>query len=235
MKSISTLALAAAIASSQAMADDGKIEISIVKAPEPVTYRMENSMAGGFGWIVHKMRNSSLSTALTGDMYRLKPKLSDALNDDVSANLKAAGVSLSDGAKVIIDPAKPWSVKWPSLNPDDKIVLYTYIESIGVASSNLSTVYEPTLYVVYCILTPEKKDDCSNWGRASFGNGETVDSETSIAATPAEKWATSDDVFLRVTELSEAYKRGITKIAPGVAARVIRYLDSRQKLADAKQ
>lgn len=235
MRAITIAALSLALANFHAAAADGAIEISIVKAPEPMNYRMENSMAGGFGWIVHKMRNNSLSTALTGDMYRLKPRLANLLNEEVTASLKSAGASLSDGPKVIIDPAKPWSVNWQSLNPDGKITLYTYIESIGVVSSNLSAVYEPTMYIVYCVLTPEKKDDCSSWGRMSFGNGETVDSETSIAATPAEKWASSDDVFLRVAELDQAYKRAITKMAPEISARVLRYLEERKNPPIAKQ
>jgi hypothetical protein len=224
-----TLAFALALIASAALAQDvdskpkdeaAPVSVLLAKAPEPVSYRMENSMAGGFGWIVHKMRNSSLSTALTGDMYRMNPRYMDLLNDGLVSGLKSAGVVTEEGQKVLVNPAKPWDVKWASLHNESNIVLYTYIERIGVRSSNLSSTYEPFVYVVYCLLTPAKKDDCASWGRISFGDGADVDTATSTAATPGERWATSDDVFLRVKELDQAYRRGITRISEGVAGKV---------------
>lgn len=200
--------------------------IAILKAPEPSFYAMENkSHVGG---LIHFFRNNALGSNLSMDFLRLKPNLAELINQDVSTQLKAKNISLSASPKVNINPEKPWKLDYSLLSKHDKPVLFVYVESIGVKSQRNEEAYKPFIYLVFCLITPKYTNDCTEFGRSSFGDGADEDSEEgwSITNTREEQWRNADEVYANLPEINQAYRRVLPRMTTWLVNYVTNYLDS---------
>jgi hypothetical protein len=216
--------IAAECLSSAAFAErQNDAPIDTLYGPEPIAYTMRSDfnvigtvLTAPLSLFVTRSRNSGMSDRLTGMMYRRDQKYSQKLHAEFRAELSALGVALGDQRRARVDPTKPETIQSSTINPDGKTVIYTYFESIGVRSHHNKSYYQPSVYAVYCIVTPAVKNDCTASDRIVFGDN-YEDSETTIAATPDQRWADSDDVYLRVEDLDKTIQEVIPKMAAMMA------------------
>ncbi|MBK8318446.1 MAG: hypothetical protein IPL05_07590 [Betaproteobacteria bacterium] len=131
---------------------------------------MENSMAGGFGWLVHKARNSSMSGRLTteGHQKRLQAeRLSSerSRNDSIEIRQK-----ITPPPPVGINPVKPYDIKYADPLGWNAL-LHVYVERIGIQSSE-KVRPQPYLHVFIACSSPAKAaDGCTYSERSSYGEG----------------------------------------------------------------
>lgn len=221
-------ALALSILSQFAVADDANpgYALAIIKTPEPIEYRMENSMAGGFGWLVHKARNSSMSGRLSSEVFRRASfKPNEILRSEIEASLVKAGLRLSPPPAVSINPVKPYDVKYSAIPLGGNALLHVYIQKIGVQSHSRSSTYQPFIDAVYCLIIPgQEAKGCTYSEESFYGEGITEEDGLFYPADLADQWADEDDVFRRSTSIEPALMKGISKIADGVSKVVINYL-----------
>lgn len=238
LKSIVSLSAASVIAMS-AVAQDQEANpvepeatpsrsIAVLMAPEPTEYKMENkSHVGG---LVHFFRNNSLGSNLSLDMMRQKPRLAELLNHEVAKQLSGKGISISAAPSVSINAEKPWKLDYSTLSKHDKPVLFIYYESIGVKSQRSEGTYKPFTYVVYCLVTPKRSKDCTESGRASFGDGHDEDSDEgwTIANLREEQWRSADEVYANLPEITQAYRRAVPRMVGWLTESAVAYLGSEE-------
>lgn len=201
--------------------------LAVLKTPEPIEYRMENSWVGGallvgVPWLINKGRNGSLSSTLTTELIQAKPN--EYLRGEVESILARSGIGTIEPPKVSISPVKPWDVRYAAINTDGKPFLHVYVERIGVQSRGSSRTYQPFLHVVYCLVIPPNNKDCTYSERSYYGEGYTEEDYLVYPADLADQWADSDDVFRRVKSVEASLYKGLSKIADGVAKDVIKYM-----------
>lgn len=206
-------------AASLSLCKADELSISIIKTPEPIKYRMESSMAGGFLWMVSAARNSSMSERLSDVLVRANLRLNEELSDNVSAILKVKGLTVLP-VQVAINPVKPWDVKYSKIGQGEPI-LHIYLEKIGIQSRPESSTYRPFAHVVYCLYVPAKNDDCTYGDRAYYGEGYKVEDYLVYPADDAYQWADQDDAMRRIDNVAESLHRAVAKIAPGIAAAIL--------------
>lgn len=219
------LALGLLAQSAQAADATGDKHLAIIKTPEPIEYRMENSMAGGFGWLVHKARNSSMSGRLTTEAIKNDFKPNDYLRNEVEMILSKSGLKITPPPPVGINPVKPYDVKYATIPLDGNALLHVYVERIGIQSRAKSSTYQPYLHVFYCLLIPGKAaDGCTYSERSYYGEGYTEEDYLVYPADIADQWADEDDVFRRLKSVETALLKGLSKIAGGVSKDVIKFM-----------
>ncbi|MGB4064223.1 MAG: hypothetical protein WBK19_10400 [Azonexus sp.] len=198
-------------------ADD--LSISMLRTPEPIKYRMESSMAGGFLWMVSAARNSSMSERLSDVLVRSNLRLNEELGGQVSAILKTNGIAVTP-VLAAINPVKPWDVKYSKIGQGEPI-LHIYLEKVGIQSRPESSTYRPFAHVVYCLYLPAKTDDCAYGDRAYYGEGYKIEDYLVYPADEAYQWADQDDAMRRIDNVAEALHKAIAKMAQGIAAAIV--------------
>lgn len=204
---------------------DQPISISILKTPEPIKYRMESSMAGGFLWMVSAARNGSMSERLSDVLVRADLLLNESLAQQVSSELQSKGIPIAQPTIATINPVKPWDVKYSSIKIGSDALLHVYLEKVGIQSRPESSTYRPFAHVVYCLHIPSKGSDCAYGDRAYYGEGYKVEDYLVYPANEAYQWADSDDAMRRIDNVAEALRSVVAKVAPGIASAVIANLE----------
>lgn len=207
-------------------------KISTAYAPEPIAYSMRSDMIAAtvlfapVSLFVAKGRNSGLGDRLTSIMYRQKPEFSAKLHTAFRASLEENGIALGDGRRAKTDPTDPYTYSTKSIASAGAPVVYTYFESIGVRSHHNRSYYQPAVYAAYCYIAEASQKDCDYADRAVFGDN-YEDSEMTIAATPGDRWADADDVYLRADELKASIDDAIPKLAAMMAKSLASELQNR--------
>lgn len=217
---ISFAASSAILLSTLASAEGQVISISVLKTPEPIKYRMESSMAGGFLWMASAVRNGSMSERLSDVLVRANLRLNEELGAKVAEGLKNSGISVAT-ISVPINPVKPWDTKYSQIASESDAVLHVYLEKVGIQSRPESSTYRPFAHVVYCLYVPSKGDGCAYSDRAYYGEGYKVEDYLVYPANDAYQWADSDDAMRRVDNIAESLHGAIAKMAPGIAAAIM--------------
>lgn len=200
--------------------------IALLKIQNPVTIRMENDphlLVSGLAMLgFSKIRNASMSDRLTSELYRMNQNYGGLLSDELKKHLAAANITITDAPALAVNPEKPWNYKFPPIAANGPRSLYVYFESIGIRSHHNTSYYQPKAHVVYCMMTPAIKNDCSYGERISFGDNYDTEDESTILATPAERWFDDNDAYRRIGEIDQALKRGIVIMAERLANQIIR-------------
>lgn len=229
IKKIATLAMASCLSFQVAAqtTNPQAIEVSLIKGPEPIKYQMTNDMNLAFAivglWIpllANKARNSSMSSELTTEIYRLNPRFSDLLHDELQKNLTSLGINVTPGPDVSVDPTKKWDANFKAMNPDNKNVIYMFFDNIGVRAHHQHTTYQPVAYAHACLLTPKDKKYCTEEFSVAFGDNHEVEDDYVVLAEPGERWRDDADVHMRVRDVEKALRRGITKMAVGLSKQI---------------
>lgn len=228
---ISVAASIATLLSSLSFAADQTISVSILKTPEPIKFRMESSMLGGFLWMASSVRNSSMSDRLSDVLVRADLRLNEALGRQVSAELTKRGVVVSQGISAAINPVKPWDVRYSAIQIGSDALLHIYIEKVGIQSRPESSTYRPFAHVVYCLYAPSKSNDCTYSDRAYYGEGYKEEDYLVYPANDAYQWTDSDDVMRRVDNVAESLRSIVDKVSPGIAAAIVGNIEEMQKSA----
>lgn len=212
-----------------------ELTISTAYAPEPIAYAMRGDMNvaatvlfAPISLFVAKGRNSGLGDRLTAIMYRQKPEFSAKLHAAFRASLEANGIALGEGRRAKTDPTDPYTYSTRSIASAGAPVVYTYFESIGVRSHHNRSYYQPAVYAAYCYIAEASQKDCDYADRAVFGDN-YEDSEITIAATPGDRWADAEDVYLRADELKSSIDGAIPKLAEMMANSLAGELRRRSK------
>lgn len=194
------------------------LPIFMLKTPEPIKFRMESSIAGGFLWMASAVRNSSMSERLSDVLVRGNLKLNEELGEQISEILKKNGVSVS-AVSAPINPVKPWDTKYSQITINGAL-LHVYLEKVGIQSRPESSTYRPFAHVVYCLYIPIKGNDCTYSDRAYYGEGYKEEDFLVYPANDAYQWADSDDAMRRIDNVAESLHGAIAKMAPGIAAAI---------------
>lgn len=200
--------------------------MALIKIQTPSTIRMENDphwLIAGFAMMgVAKIRNASMSEHLTSELYRLNPNYGGLLADELKKHLTVANIAITDAPQIGVNPDKPWNYKISQLTASGPRTLYVYFETIGIRSHFNTDYYQPKMHIVYCAMTPAVKDDCTFGERIAFGDNYEHEDETTILATPAERWYDDQSAYRRAGEIDLALKRGIKLAAERIAKQIIK-------------
>lgn len=206
--------------------------VELLKIREPATIRMENNphiaLAGLAILGISKARNSGMSDRLTSEIYRLNPAYAELLTSQLKRHLEAAAIPVTDGPMLAVDPAKPWNYKPQQITATSPTALYVYFESIGIRSHHQNSYYQPAMHILYCLMTPKNPKDCTDSQRIAFGDNYDQEDETTILATPGERWFDDQSAYLRVGEIDQALKRGITIAAERIAKQLTTAMSAAQ-------
>lgn len=204
--------------------------ITLIKIQNPGTIRMENDphlLVAGLAMLgVSKIRNAAMSERLTSELYRLNQNYGGLLSDELKRHLTASGIAISDAPPLPINPEKPWNYKFKQISASGQNSLYVYIESIGIRSHHNTSYYQPKAHFVYCMTTQTIQDDCAHGGRIAFGDNYAEADDSTILATPAERWFDDQSAYLRASEIDQALKRGITISAERIAQQLVKSMST---------
>lgn len=204
--------------------------ITLIKIQNPATIRMENDphlLVAGLAMLgVSKIRNAAMSERLTSELYRLNQNYGGLLSDELKRNLTASGIAISDAPPLPVNPEKPWNYKFKQISASGPNSLYVYIESIGIRSHHNTSYYQPKAHFVYCMTTQTIQDDCAHGGRIAFGDNYAEADDSTILATPAERWFDDQSAYTRVSEIDQALKRGITISAERIAQQLVKSMST---------
>lgn len=224
MRSISTTSSAALLCLFATSCGAQTTAISTAFAPEPIAYAMRGDMniaatvlLAPVSLFVAKGRNSGMADRLTAIMYRKKPEFSAKLHAAMRSSLEAKGVILGESRRAKTDPTDPYTYSTRSIAAAGSPVIYTYFESIGVRSHHNRSYYQPAVYAAYCFIADATKEGCDYSDRAVFGDNHE-DSDMTIAATPGDRWADAEDVYLRADDLKASIDDAIPKLAEMMAS-----------------
>ncbi|MBU3697779.1 SHOCT domain-containing protein [Dechloromonas sp.] len=202
-----------------AFANQGHTKFTILAAPEPTQFRVDNSQFG-LGLVIHKIRNAALSSNFSEDMVKLEPKLNEYLRREISGALLANGWEELNPPAYGFNSRNLWKVDYQSLQTQSDVIIHAYVDYIGVASSSYSLQYQPVLYVNYCLVYLPNARNCKIENTIIFGDGTKKDGELTYFAPDVYRWDSADQVFASQREIIDSYKYGLKRIANDIANQV---------------